>query len=278
VTTATASYDEVVARCRRMVEENVPSHAGVAVVSRGDDRLTDLGSRRAWHLPSLLDGTYAGHHPADGEEAVAHLDALRGRGAEFLLIPKTSLWWLDHYGELREHLADRCPAPHEDPAAGRLYRLGPTAAPAERVDPPSRPTSTGVEKALGRNVSELVEALLPPRATVGVVGVPERVPLQLGRRSVRRWGTDGLPEAVALLAAQEGFLVLTQDAYRDLERDARADRLLGERCRTVTDQRHVCRILEVRGAPAPPPPPPAAVPAAVVEPWHRRMWRRWRRP
>ena len=37
-------------------------------------------------------------------EAIARLETLRERGAEFLLFPSTGVWWLDHYGEFKEHL------------------------------------------------------------------------------------------------------------------------------------------------------------------------------
>jgi hypothetical protein len=32
---------------------------------------------------------------------------MRERGAEFLLFPSTSFWWLDRYPELAEHLESR---------------------------------------------------------------------------------------------------------------------------------------------------------------------------
>jgi len=50
---------------------------------------------------------YAGHYPADSVEAIEHLEHLRARGGGYFLVPKTSLWWLDHYGELGLHLAER---------------------------------------------------------------------------------------------------------------------------------------------------------------------------
>lgn len=277
MTTAALSYDEVVAGCRRLVAENVPSYAAVAVVSKGDDRLTEFGGRRAWHLPSMLDGTYAGHHPANGAEAVSHLEMLRTRGAEFLLIPRTSLWWLDHYPELREYLADRCPTAADDPAAGRVYRIGRSASPGGRSEAVPQRGRSDAEKSLARNVSELVEALLPPHSTVEVLGMPGEVPLQLGERSVRRSSVAALEAALDVLANQKGFLVLPRDACRDLDRDAHADRLLRERCRTVTDQRHVCRILEVRGAPEADAPVRRQHERQRVESWPRRIWRRWTR-
>jgi hypothetical protein len=35
---------------------------------------------------------------------VAHLEALRARGGEFVVFPATSLWWLKHYGGFGEYL------------------------------------------------------------------------------------------------------------------------------------------------------------------------------
>ncbi|MCW3050008.1 MAG: hypothetical protein JWO74_4292 [Solirubrobacterales bacterium] len=103
-------YAEVTDRIRAVVDSALPPHATVIVVSRGDERLLDLVGRRAWHFPQEAGGVYAGHHPGDSTEAIAHLEELRARGGEFLLVPATGLWWLDHYGELAEHL-DRSARP-----------------------------------------------------------------------------------------------------------------------------------------------------------------------
>jgi len=72
----------------------------VLVVSNGDDELLQLGAdRRGWHFPQMEDGTYAGHHPGDSAEAIAHFEALRQHGAEYILFPETALWWLDFYDD-----------------------------------------------------------------------------------------------------------------------------------------------------------------------------------
>jgi hypothetical protein len=97
-------YDHLTERIRRRVAETVPPFATVLVVSRGDEELLRLNGCRAWHFPQSEAGQWAGHHPQDSDEAVAHLEALRERGGEFLLFPKTGLWWLDHYRGLAEHL------------------------------------------------------------------------------------------------------------------------------------------------------------------------------
>src|SRR5207302_4021631 len=39
--------------------------------------------------------------------AIAHLETLRAHGADYFLLPVTSLWWLDHYAEFGRHLRSR---------------------------------------------------------------------------------------------------------------------------------------------------------------------------
>ena len=89
---------------RQAVLDAVPADATVLVVSRGDDQLLHLDGRSAWHFPRSDDGAYAGHHPADSEEAIAWLEAQRAAGAEYIVFPATGIWWLEHYEGLRRHL------------------------------------------------------------------------------------------------------------------------------------------------------------------------------
>jgi GT2 family glycosyltransferase len=101
------AYLRLVTRVRDIVVETVPPGSKVLVVSKGDEELLHLEGRVGSHFPQL-DGLYAGHHPADSNEAIAELEEQRSTGAEFLVIPTTSLWWLDHYGEFREYLGRSC--------------------------------------------------------------------------------------------------------------------------------------------------------------------------
>jgi GT2 family glycosyltransferase len=95
-----AWYRDLVTRIRDVVDHELPEDATVLVVSHGDDELLQLGAnRRGWHFPQMEDGMYAGHHPGDSAEAIAHFQALRERGADHILFPETSLWWLEYYGE-----------------------------------------------------------------------------------------------------------------------------------------------------------------------------------
>jgi len=104
---APTEYDDLIGRIRKAVEVGVPRGARIAVVSRGDDALLALPGRRAGHFPQAPGGAYAGHHPADSAEAIACLESAHGRGADFLLLPATAAWWLDHYRDLRVHLEAR---------------------------------------------------------------------------------------------------------------------------------------------------------------------------
>ena len=83
----------------------------------------ELDGRRAPHFPQDEDGGWAGHHPADSEEAIGQLEELRGGGAGYLVVPPTYRWWLSHYDGLREHLDDRYQRVLCDEQAGAIYRL-----------------------------------------------------------------------------------------------------------------------------------------------------------
>ncbi|HZV75687.1 MAG TPA: glycosyltransferase family 2 protein [Conexibacter sp.] len=113
----------MIERAGAMVERLVPEGATVLVVSKGDDAVLQLAGRHAEHFPQDGHGAYAGYHPADASVAIAELDRLTAGGASHLLIPRPSLWWLDHYAALREHLDQRGSLLSRDEDAGALYAL-----------------------------------------------------------------------------------------------------------------------------------------------------------
>jgi hypothetical protein len=82
----------------------LPQGARVLVVSKGDEALVNLDGWDGWHFPLGEDGGYAGYYPADSADAIEHLETLRAQGAQYLLFPRTSFWWLEHYPEFRAHL------------------------------------------------------------------------------------------------------------------------------------------------------------------------------
>lgn len=118
-----AAYDELVLRLRALVDRSVPADAAVAVASKGDERLLELGGRATRHLPQAENGVYAGYHPANSVTAIAQLEAAREDGARFFVLPETQLWWLDHYDEFARHLDARCTVVAREPGVGLVYRL-----------------------------------------------------------------------------------------------------------------------------------------------------------
>jgi len=97
-------YQDMIDRIQAIVRETLPRDTIVLVVSKGDDELLNLEGRTAWHFPRTEEGIYRGSHPADGAAAIRDLEAQRGKGAGFLVLPSTAAWWLDHYTEFKEHL------------------------------------------------------------------------------------------------------------------------------------------------------------------------------
>jgi 2-polyprenyl-3-methyl-5-hydroxy-6-metoxy-1,4-benzoquinol methylase len=96
----------LIRRIQETVQVSVPANATIIVISKGDDHLLELGGRRGWHFPQTTAGVYAGHHPAGSDDAIAHLEELRAKGGEFLLVPAPGFWWLEFYAEFRQHLMD----------------------------------------------------------------------------------------------------------------------------------------------------------------------------
>jgi GT2 family glycosyltransferase len=116
-------YEREAEHLREAVSATVPSGATVLVVSRGDDALLRVNGRRALHFPQARDGGWAGHHPADSEEAIRQLETLREDGAEYLAVPSTYGWWLEHYVGLRRHLEARHQSVLCDEPGVAIYRL-----------------------------------------------------------------------------------------------------------------------------------------------------------
>jgi GT2 family glycosyltransferase len=119
-------YRRLVERIRDAVRREVPAGSRVLVVSRGDRDLIDLGDLDAGHFPQDPEGRYLGHHPRDSEDAIVRLEALREDGAEYLVLPETSCWWLDHYEELATRLRERGEA--IELGFCTIYRLAPLRA------------------------------------------------------------------------------------------------------------------------------------------------------
>jgi glycosyltransferase involved in cell wall biosynthesis len=118
-----ARYQELGADLAALVDQHVPADARVAVISKGDDRLLAFGDRDVSHFPQLEDGRYAGYHPHDSASAIAHLEQVRARGVEWLVIPETASWWLTHYPDFAAHLLCGYTPVVTDAAVGTIVNL-----------------------------------------------------------------------------------------------------------------------------------------------------------
>jgi SAM-dependent methyltransferase len=116
-------YRQLTARISATVNRSLPRAAVVLVVSKGDPRLVDFRERIGWHFLQTRDGEYAGHHPADSAAAIDALKLLRAKGADYLLFPRTSLWWLDHYAAFAEYLNKRFRVVVRDERTCVIYAL-----------------------------------------------------------------------------------------------------------------------------------------------------------
>lgn len=177
-------YRLLVARVRERLLASVPTGATVAIVSKGDSQLLDLPGLGGVHLPQDDRGTWAGYHPADGADALAHLLALRDGGAQYLAIPSPSRWWLDHYGALQQHLVDHATVLVDDDDLLLFHLDDPPVPPAPSIGDVGYDSQT-------RHFTELVDALLPAGACVLVVTRGDDAFLRSRRVTGRHFPSDG---------------------------------------------------------------------------------------
>jgi len=118
-----ADYLKMIRHLRQTVRQHLPAEASVIVVSKGDDELLQLHGRRGEHFPQNSRGGYAGFYPSGSLSAIAQLESLRYRGADYLLFPATALWWREKYPEFYRHLERRYRLVVEDREACAIFSL-----------------------------------------------------------------------------------------------------------------------------------------------------------
>lgn len=255
------------------VTATVPPSKTVLVVSKGDENLLRLGSRSGWHFPRLNDGRYAGYYPADSTDAIEQLEELRKRGADYIVFPATSHWWLDHYPELSDHLETSYACVLRDGTCTIYDLSGDRAAAAA--------TATGVPemRTLGRDEADpapparvdpaqlaaFLDAILPDDAIAAVVSDgDERLVGGGGRRTWHfprdpsgGYGAHGPPSTGAALDQLEGlrgqgqaFLVIPRDT-RWFEHYPGFVAAVEQRYRCVARQRYLCTVYDLATATAP---------------------------
>jgi hypothetical protein len=100
-----SDYDQLVQQIAALTRAIVPEGSRVLVISKGEDKLIDIQERTAWHFPRDGSGQFAGFNPESSAAAIEHLVSLRTEGAEYLVIPQFSMWWLEYYEGFRNHLS-----------------------------------------------------------------------------------------------------------------------------------------------------------------------------
>jgi hypothetical protein len=198
------TYQQVIRRIYTVVRDHVPPQATVIVVSKGDNELLQLDGRSAWHFPQLDNGVYAGYYPVDSAAAIAHLEALRAKGGQFLLFPQTAFWWLEHYPEFKQYLESRYQSIVRDEESCLIFKLQESASGPQLYTTPdtyTRIAVAGVEKSVSapqrritpdrrqelrqalHHIRALVRDRLPPQATLIVVSKGDEALLDMEGRT-----------------------------------------------------------------------------------------------
>ena len=244
-----AEYQDLVTRVRDCASRTIPPGGRVLVVSKGDDLLLQLGTCHAAHFPQETDGRYAGYYPSNSTAATEHLEALRGRGAEYLLFPSTAMWWLDHYADFRRHLHSRYRVLASEPACVifslRAARFTEGAASQDLL-------AARHDQEL-RQLRELLHSLLPDDASIAVVAAGDPALLDLGFANAQEFSpapAGGNPNVLAVgggfprdlhdLASSgveyvivPGLASTLLDDYRDIVAKLEAD------CQPIVSQQHL---------------------------------------
>jgi hypothetical protein len=235
-----AEYEELVGRIRTMVATSVPPGSTVLVVSKGDERLVDLGgSWEGWHFPQDANGAYTGYYPATSADAVDHLEELHRKGADFVLFPSTAFWWLSHYQEFAHHLNTSYALVARQDDTGLIYAL----------------------REVRNRLGSFIDSLLPSDATVAVVSDGNPALLDVGRPAAhfpRNDGggfdpdrfADGVEAANALESLRDSgttYLVVPNEAANWLQRYPDFIPQVSSTYRRVAVRQHLCAVFDLAG-------------------------------
>ena len=258
------------------VTATVPPSKTVLIVSKGDEELLRLGSRSGWHFPRLNDGRYAGYYPADGADAIVQLEQQRERGADYIVFPATSMWWLDHYPELAEHLAANYATVLSDGTC-TIYDLS-GDHPRDEADAGARPAATGTDTEDEKEAADedprdapaadpaqlaaFLDVLLPDEAIVGIVSSGDERLMALEGRELWHFPRDAaggyaeqgptdvdvaLDQLEDLRARGLAFLVVPREAPW-LDHYPGFTEQVEQRHRCVARRRFLCSVYDLAGS------------------------------
>ena len=237
-------YGSLIEGVRETANAMIPRNATVLVVSRGDDELLRIGPRRALHFPQDEFGRYAGYHPQDSAAAIAALEQMRTRGAEYLLLPNTSFWWLDYYDGLRKHLEEKYPAVASTGDC-MVFELLATGAQPGAADADTQEVSPATQiRQLAAPLDDLLRALLPADAAIAIAATGDGdLPSFADARAVHvPEAQDGVASFLAAAGDAE-FAVIPATAYDRLYGAGGRPDTVGP-WRLVTRQQHMCEVWE----------------------------------
>lgn len=76
----------------------------IVAQDRGDPTLIYYSKRKGWHIPiSPTSGLFVGN-PETSDEIITQLEERRAEGADYLVFPSHTRWWLDYYKEFQQHV------------------------------------------------------------------------------------------------------------------------------------------------------------------------------
>ena len=245
-----SEYAELVARVQSAVGSSLPPAASALVLSKGDAALLEIPGIDAAHFPQDASGGYAGHHPRDGQSATVQLEELRRRGAQYLVIPATARWWLEHYGAFADHLAAHGELVCDVPGTCLIFDLGQTVSASLDT------TEVAAPRTSADQMRDYLENLMSTHSTVAVLEAGD-AGLASSLAPVRAFALapsrlhgedDGAVAGLARLAAGGAeYLVIPRTADEWLEAHADVAAGIEGSCRKIADQRHLCRVFELRG-------------------------------
>jgi hypothetical protein len=242
-------YRELVGRIQATVSDHVPPGSSLLVVSKGDTTLLELPGRTALHFPQDGSGGYAGHHPRDGATATAELEQRRRAGAEYLVLPATSRWWLRYYEDFAQHLTSHGEVVVDLPGTCTIYSLGPRLASAPGVPAIERPQASAgqIRDYLERliTVGQRLVVLETVDGLVAALGTLETARLRAGEDDRNTERT--LAELRLLADDGADYLVVPRSSDDWLDSRPQLAAEIENNCRKIAEQRHLCRVFDLEG-------------------------------
>ena len=101
-----------------------PPNALVIAADNGDPTIFYYAERKGWHFTEK-DGIFYGE-PRDSAQAIADLDRLRKRGANFLVFSSDTWWWIDYYQELGNYVSSNSRLVEATPEF-KIYQFNPVS-------------------------------------------------------------------------------------------------------------------------------------------------------